>query len=623
MGYTPHVLVIGGGIVGTATARDLAVRGLDVTLVERETLTTGATGRMQGILYSGARQTDSDLVTDQFARENEILRDIAEHCIDRTGGLLVGDDNRLDDQLNHCEEHGISTEEYTDDAVQDRLPNFAADIDRAIQVPDAVIDPFRLTVATARSARNYGAEIRPHTEVTDIDVADGTIETVTVRHDPPTDYDPTDTDDGGTPLADGGSESDDPFPGQRGQAHVPGTKDPEPSPPDEVADTFENLADESTEELEPDYVVNAAGAWVDDIAGLVDTDIPLSFEAGGMAVTGGRQAGAVVTRCRDDRTDTLVPYGDNTVVGAIPSPADGPEDRPERDDIERVLDALSPVVPRVESAPVLRAYWGVRCWPAPADNRHRFALVDHGRRDDIWGMTTVVGGSFTIHRLIAEKVTDAVCEKFGISRPCQTAKLSLPGSGEELLNRLPRYDDAGPNSRDSVERLGTRANEVLDTDGPDPVVCEAESVTRAEIQDAIGDETSVSGDLNEVRIRTGATMGDCQGGPCGHRLAAELYDGEETEPPMDALNDLLDERWRGQRHAVWGNLSRVMENYVFHADTMNRKTPSLQLMADTADDADSDETVQETDGVYRISDFAGRPEPDREFERPPWGERPV
>ena len=34
MGYTPHVLVIGGGVIGTGIARDLAIRGLDVTLTE-------------------------------------------------------------------------------------------------------------------------------------------------------------------------------------------------------------------------------------------------------------------------------------------------------------------------------------------------------------------------------------------------------------------------------------------------------------------------------------------------------------------------------------------------------------------------------------------------------------
>lgn len=34
-----RVVVIGGGATGTGTARDLAMRGFDVTLLERGTLT--------------------------------------------------------------------------------------------------------------------------------------------------------------------------------------------------------------------------------------------------------------------------------------------------------------------------------------------------------------------------------------------------------------------------------------------------------------------------------------------------------------------------------------------------------------------------------------------------------
>ena len=54
------VVVIGGGATGTGTARDLAMRGFDVTLVERGNLTEGTTGRTHGHLHSGARYAVSD-----------------------------------------------------------------------------------------------------------------------------------------------------------------------------------------------------------------------------------------------------------------------------------------------------------------------------------------------------------------------------------------------------------------------------------------------------------------------------------------------------------------------------------------------------------------------------------
>lgn len=54
------VLVIGGGATGTGLARDLALRGVDTILVEREDLASGTTGKNHGILHSGARYVVAD-----------------------------------------------------------------------------------------------------------------------------------------------------------------------------------------------------------------------------------------------------------------------------------------------------------------------------------------------------------------------------------------------------------------------------------------------------------------------------------------------------------------------------------------------------------------------------------
>ena len=68
------VIVIGGGITGAGTARDCAMRGLKVLLVERHDYSTGATGRNHGLLHSGARYavTDHESAT-ECIKENMIL----------------------------------------------------------------------------------------------------------------------------------------------------------------------------------------------------------------------------------------------------------------------------------------------------------------------------------------------------------------------------------------------------------------------------------------------------------------------------------------------------------------------------------------------------------------------
>jgi glycerol-3-phosphate dehydrogenase len=55
-----EAVVIGGGSTGCGIARDLAMRGIEVTLVEKGNLTHGTTGRMHGLLHSGARYAVSD-----------------------------------------------------------------------------------------------------------------------------------------------------------------------------------------------------------------------------------------------------------------------------------------------------------------------------------------------------------------------------------------------------------------------------------------------------------------------------------------------------------------------------------------------------------------------------------
>jgi multiple sugar transport system permease protein len=66
---------VGGGSTGTGVARDLALRGLDVTLVEKGNLTHGTTGRMHGLLHSGGRYAVSDRASaEECIVENRVLR---------------------------------------------------------------------------------------------------------------------------------------------------------------------------------------------------------------------------------------------------------------------------------------------------------------------------------------------------------------------------------------------------------------------------------------------------------------------------------------------------------------------------------------------------------------------
>ncbi|MEF8907910.1 MAG: anaerobic glycerol-3-phosphate dehydrogenase subunit GlpA [Haloarculaceae archaeon] len=536
MSSTPSVLVVGGGSTGVGVARDLAMRGLDVTLVEQGNLTHGTTGRMHGLLHSGGRYAvaDPDSAAECIA-ENRILRDIATHCVEMTGGLFVkrpeDSEDYFERKLQGCADCGIPAEAIAGAEAREMEPHLAPDIDRAISVPDAAVDPFRLVVANAADAEAHGARVETHTTVTDLLVEGNEVVGAELEH---------------------GSGPDKRVRGREGER----------------------------ETLRVDHVVNATGAWAGRVGQMAGVDIEVRPSKGVMTVMNVRQVDTVINRCRPKGdADIVVPHETAAILGTTDEEVSDPADFPEEQwEVDLVIEELSKLVPALREARTLRSFWGVRPLyeppevgsEDPTDITRDFFLLDHADRDGLPGLTSIVGGKLTTYRMMAEAVADHVCARFGIHAECRTADEPLPGS--EDFSVLREYmDDFGlrsPVGRRSVERLGSRADDVLDTEGPNPTVCECEAVTRAEVQDAIDD---AGPDLNAVRVRTRASMGNCQGGFCVHRLAGELH-REYPEPVVrEAWDGLIEERWKGQRHALWGEqLSQAALNYALQATTGNR-----------------------------------------------------
>jgi len=537
------VVVVGGGSTGTGIARDLAMRGVEATLVEKGNLTHGTTGRMHGLLHSGGRYAVSDPTSARACiAENRVLREIAGHCVEMTGGLFV---TRPEDpadyfaeKLRACRDCGIPAEELSGREAREIEPHLSGAIERAIRVPDAAIDPFRLCVANAADARERGCRIETHAEVTDLLVEGDTVVGVEVAHDS--------------------------GPGPRKHG-TPG----------------------ETERIHADHVVNAAGAWAGHLGAMAGVDVAVRPSKGVMTVMNCRQVDTVINRCRPKGdADIIVPHETAVILGTTDEEVEDPEDYPEEGwEVDLLIEELAELVPILAEARTLRSFWGVRPLyeppgtgtEDPTDITRDYFLLDHADRDGRSGLTTIVGGKFTTYREMAESVADHVTERLGVDAACRTAEVPLPGSedADVLDDYTAEFGLRSPIARRSVQRLGSRAGAVLDTDGPNPVVCDCEAVTRAELQDAIAESGT---DLNAVRIRTRASMGNCQGGLCAHRMAAELHPEHDEPAARAALDELFAERWKGERHALWGEqLSQAMLNYALHATTMNRdRDPAVE-----------------------------------------------
>ena len=520
------VVVVGGGSTGCGIARDLARRGVSVVLVERGNLTHGTTGRMHGLLHSGARYADGDPESaTQCIEENRVVRSIAGHCVEPTGGLFVcledDDPDYLERKRTACEAAGIPVEVLTGAAAREREPALAADTAAALAVPDAAVDPFRLCVANAADAEAHGARILTHTPVVDVERTGDTVTGVTVE----------------------------------GEAGL--------------------------RTIEADVVVNATGAWTGQLATMAGLGVAVRPSKGAMTIMNVRQVDTVINHCRPrGDADIVVPHETTAILGTTDVDVDDPDDFEEaRWEVETLIDDLSRLVPELATARSIRSFWGVRPLYDPGSGdedptavSRDFAVLDHEERDGVTGFVSVVGGKFTTYRLMAERVADLVCARLGVATPCTTAETPLPGHADpdRLASAMERFGLTSPVARRSRQRLGSRAADVLETDGPNPVVCGCEAVTRAEVQDAI-ERSHAHADLNEVRIRTRASMGNCQGAFCCQALANELFPAADRETVEAAFRELYEERWKGQRHALWGeHLGQAMLGYALHATTWNR-----------------------------------------------------
>ena len=164
------VIIVGGGITGAGTARDCALRGLRVLLIERFDIATGATGRNHGLLHSGARYavTDQESAT-ECIKENMILKKIARHCVDDTSGLFITlpeDDLAYQDTfVKACLAAGINAEVIDPEEAKRMEPSVNPSLIGAVKVPDGSVDPFRLCASNVFDAKIHGAKVLVYSAV--------------------------------------------------------------------------------------------------------------------------------------------------------------------------------------------------------------------------------------------------------------------------------------------------------------------------------------------------------------------------------------------------------------------------------------------------------------------------
>lgn len=163
------IIIIGGGVVGTAIARELSRYRLNIVIVERQPdLAMGTSKANSGILHAGFDAHPGTLKGELNARGNEIYRKLEKELdldIRWVGSLVVAKDEEdrkvLDELLERGKQNGVpGLEILPPEEVLAREPHLAPDITGALWAPSAgVICPFRATIAFAENAVQNGAQL--------------------------------------------------------------------------------------------------------------------------------------------------------------------------------------------------------------------------------------------------------------------------------------------------------------------------------------------------------------------------------------------------------------------------------------------------------------------------------
>ncbi len=375
----PDVVVIGGGINGLFTALDLSLRGFKVVLLERSVIGSGASGRMHGLLHSGARYVVTDpKAAVECAEENRVIAGIAPHAVDDTGGYYVAvdkdDEEYMGQFIKGLKAANIDYREVNPEDALKEEPNLNPEVKAVVEVPDKVVFAKDLMFSIAVSAYREGALIIQGAEVVGLNVSGGAVGEVVVKD------------------------------------HVAG----------------------DVRRIRPRVVAVTAGPWTYKVVKMANIDVDMMPTMGVMVVYNRRLTKRVINRMRmPSDGDILLPYASSSIVGTTAVIVDDPDNLTiSDDDINFLTSEGSRMVPALRKVSVARAYASVRpLIKMPGVNAREaardFAIIKHEKPSNL---VSVIGGKFTTGRLVGERLSDEVSGLLGSSKSSVTRNYSLFGA---------------------------------------------------------------------------------------------------------------------------------------------------------------------------------------------------
>jgi len=169
------VVIIGGGVNGCSLAYDLARKGLDVVVVEKKYLASGATGACgAGIRQQWSTKENAELAIESVKIFEKLSKELGEDIEFRQGGYLIAvhDDKEMEQAEKNVAMQrslGLKVDILKPGEINDVVPILDVKgmcaIGATFCQTDGHANPFKTTFAYANAARKHGAEINTYTNV--------------------------------------------------------------------------------------------------------------------------------------------------------------------------------------------------------------------------------------------------------------------------------------------------------------------------------------------------------------------------------------------------------------------------------------------------------------------------
>ncbi len=360
------LLIIGGGIVGSGIARDAAMRGLRVGLIEQHDFAFGTSSRSSRLLHGGLRYLAQGRVglVHEASVEKKVIHEIAPHLAaplpfifpTYRGNrqwvlwqLKVG--VKIYDLLCGGRNLGDSTWLNQNEALE-KVPGLRAEgLNGAVRYFDGFTNDARLVMDTLRSAAQARAVVANYCRFVNA-----------VRN------------------SVWSCEVEDVLTGQKQTVHAYA-------------------------------LVNATGPWAD---GLPHSKVKLRLTKGVHLVVEKNRVpvSETVVMTEGKRILFAIPWGERTILGTTDTDYSGSLDevRAEQADIEYVLQITNQFFPaaKLRLADVLSAWAGLRPLLADRTGKPSDISRSHEIRSSEPGWWDVAGGKLTTYRLMAEQTVDRV-----------------------------------------------------------------------------------------------------------------------------------------------------------------------------------------------------------------------